>query len=274
MIDLHCHTNVSDSNMCIIDVVKHAKERGVTHLAITDHDTTLGISIAKKIGEEIGVEIIQGIEISAYDYENNKRVHILGYFIEENNIHIKNLCNPLIKKRHEASINMIEILMNKNYNINCHDVIKYQGHTGIFKQHIMHCLKNKGYTNSIYSDLYKKLFNRENGEAYIPLEYVDYKEAIKFIKLAKGVPVLAHPGQFNNYSIIEKMVQLGLMGIEVRHPDHDEKEEEKCLHYINKYNLIKTGGTDFHGAYSNHQFDLGDKSISYEELKRLMHFNS
>lgn len=274
MIDLHCHTNVSDNNMSIYEVIKSAKEKGISYLGITDHDTTMGLKEAIQIGRELGIVIIPGIEISAYDYENEKRVHILGYYMEIDSPYIKELCDPLIRQRHEVSIQMIEIINKNGYDITVEEVERYAGKTGIFKQHIMHCLKDKGYTDAIYSSLYKELFKRgkDAGIAYIPLKYVDYKEAIKAVKLSGGIPVIAHIGQFDNFNIIENMMEEGLMGIEVKHPDHDEKKEEKALAYAKKYNLLITGGSDFHGNYSNHDYNLGSKSISIQQLNNLMDY--
>lgn len=79
MIDLHCHSNISDGSMSLFEVISLAKEKGITHLAITDHDTTKGLKEAKYIGEQLGVTIIPGIEISAYDYKRQRRAHILGF---------------------------------------------------------------------------------------------------------------------------------------------------------------------------------------------------
>lgn len=274
MIDLHCHTNISDNNMSIAEIVKYAKDKGITHLGITDHDTTMGLKEAKDIGLRFGVEIIPGIEISAYDYENEKRVHILGYFIDPDSSSIKELCDPLSRERHEVSIQMIAILKDNGFDITLNEVESYAGKTGIFKQHIMHCLKDKGYTNAIYSPLYKKLFKRgkDKGMAYIPLKYVDYKRAINAVKLSGGIPVIAHIGQFDNFNILERMIDEGLMGIEVKHPDHDNTMEEKALSYAKQYDLLITGGSDFHGMYSNHNYDLGSKSVTLQDIKKLIDF--
>ncbi|MDK2947540.1 MAG: phosphoribosyl 1,2-cyclic phosphate 1,2-diphosphodiesterase [Methanolobus sp.] len=261
MIDLHCHTNISDSSMSIHDTIEHAAKKGITHLGITDHDTTIDLKEAISIGEDLGIEIIPGIEISAYDFENNKKVHILGYYPEEHNNAIKNLCDPLVKKRHENGIMMVRKLMDNGYDITVEEVEEYSGISGIYKQHIMHCLMDKGYTDSIYSDLYDKLFLKgdENGTgiAYMSLQYVHYGDAIRAIRSARGIPVIAHIEQFDNYEIMYKMIDEGLLGMEARHPDHDVKAERKAMEFARENELVITAGSDFHGLYAEGEYYLG-----------------
>lgn len=269
MIDLHCHTIYSDSNMKVDELVKMAKEKGITHLAVTDHDTTAGVPLAMSAGEKYGVEIIPGIEISAYDYENNKKVHILGYFIDIESSHIKKLCRPVLENRHEASLRIIKKVKEAGFDVRLEDVHKYSGPECIYKQHIMHVMIDKGYTDKIYSHLYKKLFSK-GGIAVERIHYVDYRDAIKAVRLAGGIPVMAHPGQFDNFPIVEKAIEAGLLGIEIKHPHHDEEKEKKALEYAKRYDLLISGGSDFHGFYAGDvKTDLGSKSIGQEALNEM-----
>lgn len=272
-IDLHCHTDFSDSSMSVADVIREAKKKCVIHLAITDHDTTSGIKKALDIGAKFGVNIVPGIEISAYDFKRNKRVHILGYYVQPDHCAIKEICEPLVKSRNQASKKMVEILIQKGYKITWSQVCKFAGHTGVFKQHIMCALKESGYCNELYGELYKKLFSRGEkgffGLAYVPVEYVDAIKAIKAINSAGGVAVLAHPGQFDNFDAVPDFVKAGLGGIEVRHPCHDKEKEERAMKLCYQFGLVATGGSDFHGSYTNHKFVLGSKSPALEALMSL-----
>ncbi len=273
-VDLHCHTNVSDCSMSINQVIELARGKGVTHLAVTDHDTTEGLKTAMRIGSHLGVEIISGIEISAYDFKRKVRAHVLGYYVQPEHKAIRELCSPLIARRHAASRKMVEILAAKGYEITWEQVTRYAGTTGVFKQHIMHALMEAGYCDSIYGDLYKTLFSRgEQGQprgiAYIPLEYVDVVSAIRAIRAAGGVPVLAHPGQFDNFEAVPEWVEAGLEGIEVRHPYHDEQAEERAIKLAREFNLIITGGSDFHGVYGDHPYTPGSKSPGLESVYAL-----
>jgi len=275
MIDLHVHTNVSDNSLSPCEVISLAKEKGITHLAITDHDTTKGLQETIILGQKLGVSIVPGIEISAYDYQRNKRAHILGLFIEPEHPALDMLCTPLLHSRNQAAQEMVRRISGAGYDISWEDVQKYQGETGVFKQHIMHDLLDKGYCESIYCDLYKKLFHRggnsePQGIAYIQLEYIDARAAIRAVREAGGIAVLAHPGQVANFDAIDEWVELGLEGIEVFHPSHNEDDRQTSRQYAQKHNLIITGGSDFHGFYGEKPVELGCLELDEECISELL----
>ncbi|WP_449619723.1 PHP domain-containing protein [Robertmurraya sp. Marseille-Q9965] len=274
-VELHCHTNISDCTLSIEEVLSLALEQEVTHLSVTNHDTTKGLEEAMECGKRVGIEIIPGIEISGFDFERGRRVHILGYFIEPGSKAIELVCQPLVEKRHQASMEMVERLMAAGYNITWERCLEIaHGGTGVYKQHIMQALIEAGYTDSIYGELYKKLFNRgQNGEqpgiAFIPMKYIDAFTAVKTIRKAGGVPVLAHPGQYRNFEMVPELVEAGLQGIEVWHPLHDEKDEKMAKELADEYDLVMTGGSDFHGAYGEKPVLIGSKNPGIEVLEAL-----
>ncbi|ATW26644.1 PHP domain-containing protein [Candidatus Formimonas warabiya] len=274
MIDLHVHTKVSDNSLSTGEVILQAREKGITHIAITDHDTTKGIGEAMELGKQMGVGIIPGIEISAYDFLRHKRAHILGYYVEPGHPSLERLCIPLTQSRNQASYQMVGKVMAAGYAITWEGVLKYGGGTGVYKQHIMHALLDQGYCDSIYGDLYKKLFGRgDNGEprgiAYVPLVYIDARAAIRAVREAGGIPVLAHPGQFANFDAVDEWVTLGLGGIEVFHPSHYAHDCMRARDYAGRHHLIITGGSDFHGAYSEMPLELGCPELGEECITAL-----
>lgn len=274
-VELHCHTNISDCPLTIDQVLELALAEGVSHLAVTNHDTTEGLAEAIEKGKKLGIEIIPGIEISAYDFERRRRVHILGYFIENGHAAIKNLCQPIVEKRHELSYKMVQRIISAGYEITwerCEELA--EGGIGVFKQHIMHALMEAGYADYIYGDFYKKLFNRgKNGEkpglAYIPMEYIDARDAVQAILAAGGVPVLAHPGQYGNFAMVPALAEIGLQGIEVWHPLHTHQHEQQARYLATKYDLIMTAGSDFHGDYGEKPVVLGSRSPGVEVVEAL-----
>ncbi|NGP45093.1 PHP domain-containing protein [Bacillaceae bacterium SIJ1] len=276
-VELHCHTTVSDGSYTFLELLDLAEKEEVGCLAVTNHDTTKDIVEMIAIGKERGIDIIPSIEISAFDFLRKRRVHILGYFIEPGHEAIEQLCSPLVTQRHQASLQMIDKLIAAGYEITLEQVMTYaEGGTGIYKQHIMRALIDQGYTSSYFGDLYKKLFSRgqngmEVGIAYIPLEYVDAKAAVAAVRKAGGVPVLAHPGQYGNFEAVPELVEGGLQGIEVWHPLHDKEDETLAQELAHKYDLVMTGGSDFHGIYGEKDVTLGSKSPGascLEELKQ------
>jgi len=276
MIDLHCHTKISDNSMTIEEVIELARQDGVEVLSINDHDTTLGLEQAQRVGQELGVQIIPGIEISGYDFERSRRVHILGFHVKPGHAAISALCDPLIARRQAASHQMVEQLIEAGYGISWEQVQRYaEGGTGVYKQHIMHALIDQGYTTTIYGELYRTLFARGGngtapGAAYIPLTYLDARDAVYAIREAGGVPVLAHPHQYDSWDMLPALIDSGLAGIEVRHPTHGEAEEKKAMEIAERYGLIPTGGSDFHGFYGETElYTLGSKSPGMASVERL-----
>lgn len=273
--ELHCHTNVSDCPLTIDEVLNLAIANEVTHLAITNHDTTKGLQEAIERGKRYGVEVIPGIEISAFDFDRGRRVHILGYFIEPGHKAIESLCQPIIERRHNLSFEMVQRLISAGYSITWDRCLELsEGGTGVYKQHIMEALIEAGYADSIYGSQYKKLFGRgHNGEsqgvAFIPMEYVDARLAVEAILEAGGVPVLAHPGQYGNFEKVPELVEAGLQGIEVWHPLHNEQHEEMARKLAIQYGLTMTGGSDFHGAYGEKPVVLGSMSPGVERVHEL-----
>lgn len=276
MIDLHVHSNISDGSLAAEEIIKLAVGKGIRHIAITDHDTTKGLDEAVFIGRESGIEVIPGIEISAYDYRNDKKAHILGLYIEPGHPALEELCRPLAEKRHSSSKEMITRIIRLGYDITWPEAERYaQGGTGVYKQHIMHALLAKGYCDGIYGELYKKLFKTDKttgmqGPAYIQLQYIDVVDAIKAVKSAGGIAVLAHPGQSRNFDSIREWVKQGLDGIEAFHPDHCKEDVQSSLDAAERYDLVITGGSDFHGFYGERPVELGCSELGEECILELL----
>lgn len=267
--DLHVHTSISDSSFNTEETLKMAKENNVTHIGIVNHDTVRGLKDAIKMGEKLGIKVIPGIEISAYDYKNNRKVHLLGYNFDLEGKNIKEICSPLLERRDENSKWQIRRIMEEGYDLDIRVIKEKSKDSGIiYKQHIMQALIEKHYTDKIYSDLYKRLF-KNNGICARDIEYIDVFVALKAIKNDNGIAVLAHPGQLNSYEIIPELVECGLDGIEVNHHAHTEEDKEKVKKYAEKYGLFLTGGTDFHGDYGSIELKIGDIECPKETLKLL-----
>ncbi|WZL74719.1 inositol monophosphatase family protein [Clostridiaceae bacterium 35-E11] len=264
--DLHVHTNISDSNYSIEETIKMAKENEVTHLGIVDHDTIYGLKKAIALGEEYGVHVIPGIEISAFDFQKNKKVHILGFNFQLDAPNIRKICDDMIKRRHNNSLWQIERLVEHGYDITVKEVAeKAKDSTCFYKQHMMDVLIEKGYTDKIYSALYRQLFKGE-GICARDIEYVDVFDAVKAIKADGGIAILAHPSQQDAYYLIDDLVKIGLDGIEIYHQDHTDEDYNRILAYRDKYNLILTGGSDYHGTYGSN-VQIGDICMPNEYIE-------
>lgn len=247
--DFHIHTNISDGSDSIEDVLIKARKNKVSHLAITNHDTVIGIEEGIELGKRFNIKVIPGIEISAYDYENKRKVHILGYKFNLDAPNIKKLCDPLLKARNENTLRQLSVLLSEGYKLDVVKILdKGEKGTALYKQHIMDEMIRKGYTDSIYSALYKKLF-KGDGPCAGDVEYVDVYDAIRAIKDDGGLAVLAHPGQQDTLDIVPELVSNGLDGIELNHSDNSPKDRKRIRQLAKDFSLILTGGTDYHGKY-------------------------
>lgn len=247
--DLHVHTDISDGSFGLEEVIDMAIKNGVTHLGITNHDTVKGLKEAVEKGKSAGMKIIPGIEISSCNPESNKKIHILGFNFDLKGINIRKVCDQTLQNRHKNSLWQIRQLIKNGYVMDVANIYaRAENSEVIYKQHIMAELVDKKYTDKIYSDLYRKLF-KGSGICARDIEYADAYEAVKAIKKDGGIAILAHPGQLDSYNFIEKLVEAGLDGIEMYHEDHHEEDHKKVAEYCRKYNLIATGGSDFHGDY-------------------------
>lgn len=243
--DLHVHTNVSDSSLSTEATLLLAKERGLTHVAITNHDTVSGLKEAILLGKKIGIEVVKGIEISAYDFDKQVKAHILGYDFDLEAPHIKALVDQTNRLRDENTKWQVQQLIDAGYDLTMEEVaMKAKDSTAFYKQHIFDVLTSKGYTREELKPLFKK-----GGICDRVITYVDGRDAVKAIKADGGIAVIAHPGQSKSYDMIKDLVAVGLDGIEKFHPDHNELDYQQIDELVDRYQLFITTGSDFHATY-------------------------
>ena len=270
--DLHCHTKISDGSMGIDDLITMAKRRGITTLAVTDHDTTAGAARAVIIGKRQGLNIIHGVEFSTCDPQRGTSAHLLCYMCERPD-RLEETCKEISERRKKAANDMVRRVM-RYYPITPEMVVRCAtGSTNFYKQHIMHALMDAGYADSIFGDVYKKLFGKE-GTARIPIEYPDVRDVLELIHSAGGVAVLAHPFLYENEALLEELTTLGLDGVEVWHPSHTEEQRDQLMDFAQKNNLLMTGGSDFHGMYSRTTRALGSTQCPEEHVAALLAYKN
>lgn len=267
--DLHCHTTLSDGTLGIEEVIVQAKRMKLDYLSITDHDTLSSSNRAHILGERYGVTVIPGVELSAWDKKKNTRVHILCYAPQKPD-RLEGLCIKSCEIRKSCAKDMIEKVMNI-YPITPESVLKYsKGSKSIFKQQIMRALVNYGYATEFYGELNDSLFDREHGSCIVTREYPDVNFVVDLIHSSRGIAVMAHPYMFDNVELLEELAQKGKIdGVEVYHYTANKKQQEKLIEIANKYNLIITGGSDFHGLYNQVPTHIGSNVTDNDNLEKL-----
>lgn len=272
--DLHCHTRLSDGTLGIDDIIILAKKSGVNTIAITDHDSLAGTVRGKMIGERYGVNVIPGVEISATDSKRNSKAHILCYLPEKPD-RLEGLCRRNSQARKRAAQFML-LKAAQKYPITPEFVLKCaSGSTNIFKQHIMQALLESGFTTTIYGELYDKLFTKNSPDSILSFPtYPEPAEIVNDIHEAGGIAVLAHPGFYDNFELLEELIPCGLDGVEVWHPENTPQQQKKLLEIAKKNKLLVTGGTDFHGAFNSKPIRLGDYGVEQDVLDSLLNYKA
>ena len=271
--DLHCHTTLSDGSLGIEEIIAQAQRTGIGYLSITDHDTMAYFSRADVLGARMGVKILHGTELSAWDKKRSSKVHILCYAPKKPD-RLEGLCLKSCEIRKACSKEMIEKVLQK-YPITMESILKRTTSSkSIFKQHIMRALIDYGYALEFYGDLDRELFNPKIGSCYVEREYPDVNFVLDLIHSAKGVAVMAHPAQYDNIELLKELAECGKIdGVEIGHYSADENYR-KALHEIaDKYDLIVTGGSDFHGLYNSVPTHLGSESTTMENVQKILNLS-
>lgn len=265
--DLHTHTYVSDGSCSAKSIIEHAAMISLKYISITDHDNFTVTEQLQDFALNLGVKLIDGVEISCNDLLHDRKVHILCY-LPKNRKPIKELCEHTIKLRAEAGIEMATHV-SKMYPVTLNEITDIaRNSTGIYKQHIMQALMNAGITTEIYGKLFNKLFDTKTGSCIVNFSQPDVYKVIDHVKAGGGVCVMAHPYTYDSIDLLLELCEKRLLdGIEVRSCKSNSLQEEYLSSIADRYNLIKTGGSDFHGAFGSKVSPLGSKLTGEKAIK-------
>ncbi len=247
-VDLHVHTTASDGTLSPRDATSLAAMKGLKAIAITDHDTMAGLLEAGEAGELLGVTIIPGIEIST-DYMGEE-VHVLGYFLEPTAKPLREYISWVRSARRDRTRRCIEKLQAKGFNITFDQLSADYPDATLGRPHIARELMKLGVVSSV-KEAFRKYLD-EGRSCYVRREYIPFTKAIKLIRDSGGVAVLAHPLQYGfsgkDLDIFVKTgTEAGATGIEILYPGYTQKDQDKLYTLAEKYSLLPTGGSDFHG---------------------------
>ncbi len=265
--DLHTHTNYSDGSYSPEELVAAAKKIGLHYLGITDHDTLDGIRHLYENGlyPGRGVNIIPGVELSANHPE--KDIHIVGYNIDIYNEALLEMIDKIIEARWERFSEIIRILQTKRYNIREADVLKTAGTSrSIGRSHIARTLVRLGAFKSV-REAFEKMLGK-GSPAYVPRYLPEVDEIIDVIHQSGGLAVLAHPKLVGDDALVERLCTK-VDGLEVYYPFHKPDDVQHYFFLARKYDLLITGGSDFHGAASRFVNELGEFTISDKLAEKL-----
>ena len=272
LIDLHIHTTASDGTYSPSNMVRLAKRVGLSAVAITDHDTVDGVDEAVETAAEIDMELVPGVEIGVGETDN---IHILGLFIDNKNVEIVKIMEVLKKNRLERNKKMIDLLKKQGFDISYDKVAEYSNSNIIGRIHIAKYLQSIGTVND-----YRKIFRQyivEGQSAYVSQEKLSEEEGINAILNSGGVPVLAHISYFRKSDEeidknVKRLKEHGLMGIEVYYSGYNRHTQELAFELAKKYDLLKSGGSDFHGGNRSGVYmgkGRGNMAVPYSYYEKL-----
>src|SRR6266566_7865884 len=250
-VDLHSHSTASDGTLAPAEVAKLALRAGLSGWALTDHDTIGGMAEAAEESAKLGIDFLPGIEISA-EFPHPGTMHILGYGIDPQSPTLHDLTRQLIEGRDNRNPKIVKKLQELGVAITMEEIEQEAGGDVVGRPHIAAILHRKGYVSSI-----KDAFNKylaPGGAAYFDKERLSSRRALEMIIDSGGLPVLAHPIQLRLESdekiesIMRELIDLGLAGLEVMHSDHTPDLVNKYTALADRFGLLKTGGSDFHGG--------------------------
>jgi predicted metal-dependent phosphoesterase TrpH len=250
MIDLHTHTLCSDGSQTPAELVEEAATKGLSAVAVTDHDTVDGLPEALAAGERLGVDVLPGVEINC----EHERVtmDLLGYFLagmptEE----LRRQLAELRAYRDKRNDEMLERLAGLGVPLDPDDLAAAGENGAVGRPHIGEAMVRRGYVSSIGEAF--ELYLRRGAPAWADRRRLALGHALGLLRESGALPVLAHPGIIRTDPagldrIVRHAARGGLAGIECYHPLHDEETVRRCLGLADEYGLVATGGSDYHGT--------------------------
>ena len=269
-IDLHTHTFYSDGTFTPRDLMTLARERGLDVVAVTDHDTTVGLAEAEAAAEPLGIELVPGVEFSTV--RDGEGMHILAYFVDPSDPGLKEELERLQADRFTRGERMVARLQELGYPISFDRVREIAQGGNIIRPHVAQALVEAGVVPTV-KDAFSDELIGSGGKAYVEKHALHPVDALRLIHGAGGVCVLAHPGTWREASpvpvqAIDELVEAGLDGIEASHPEHTPEMELQYVQMAERWGLIWTGSSDCHGT----RYDpvrLGSRTTPPDQFQRL-----
>lgn len=248
-IDLHIHTTASDGTYTPRRAVELARALGLAAIAVTDHDTVSGVPEAMATGEALGVEIVPGIEVSAgYD---GRSVHILGLFIDPGSPALRPVLEWAVNERNARNAKIIAAMNADGFDISPEALRRANPTAVLGRPHIAGWLAEHGYVSSV-----EEAFDRylDRGRPYYrPRTRMPLADAVRAIRDAGGVAVLAHPLQYGfDPDGLDRLIRdakaAGCLAIEAYYSKYSPAQTAELLAFAARYGMAVSGGSDFHGA--------------------------
>ncbi len=262
MVDLHSHTHFSDGSLSPEALVDYAIQRKLAALSITDHDS-IGALVSARAAAGPHIEIVPGIELSCA--LGGSELHLLGYFIDPLDEGLLARLTRFREERFERAMALVERLNQLGFAIESSRVLELAGPGVVGRPHVATALIEAGHVANM-DEAFRRFLSR-GGQAFIARPAFEPAEAIALVHGAGGVSVIAHPGSSFTEDRLRPLVDAGLRGIEIWHPQHGPSTVRRLRAMAETFDLLETGGSDFHGP--NRGVDLGEIPVPVSVIGHL-----
>lgn len=257
MVDLHVHSNKSDGTFTPSELVTMAIEKNLTALALTDHDTTDGLEELANAAAGKPLAIVPGIELST-EYEG-KDIHIVGLFIDPTQSDFRAHLKAFVESRDDRNRKMCANLQEAGIPISYEALQEANPGSVITRAHYGTWLLEHGVVSSV-ADAFSKYLG-DHTPYFVPREKVTPQQAVSLIQKAGGLAILAHPILYRMSRerldiLVRRLKEVGLTGIEAIYATYNSREENQIRQLAIKYDLLLSGGSDFHG-FAKPKLELG-----------------
>jgi len=267
--DLHLHTTASDGSLKPAELVARAVELSLEVIAVTDHDSVEGVPSAVEAARNYArLTLIPGVEIST-DIPNNE-VHVLGYFMDCSDKKLSDELSRLRISRQTRAEKMAQKLKTLGLPIDYKRVLELAGEGSVGRPHIAKVMLENGYINE-FREAFDSYIGR-NGPAYVEREKMLPEEAVALVANAGGLPVLAHPADIDGIEeLLPLYIENGLIGLETYYHWYNQKTIKRLADLAHRYDLITTGGSDYHNDNGDAGGPLGSVDIPRKSIEKLLY---
>jgi len=264
-IDLHMHSNYSDGVHAPAALVDLAKWKGISAIALSDHDSLGGFPELSAAARVAGVSVMSGVELSC-EY-NGRDLHVLGYGVDPGNVALQGLLLEFRTTRERRGIRIVEKLAEQGVHIDFKRVLAKAGAGALGRPHIAEALVEAGHVPD-HAQAFAKYLG-EGGPAYVDKFKMKPADAVACLHAAVGLAFVAHPGYYlEDYGAFLRLLdEGGFDGLEVFHPYHIPPVTTKLLGLARDRGLLISGGSDFHGFAGRD--NLGEPPVSYAIFERI-----
>jgi predicted metal-dependent phosphoesterase TrpH len=265
-LDLHIHSTASDGALSPTDVLAAAEEARLDVIALADHDTTAGVRRLNRIGARRSIQVVPALEVSST--LDRREFHFLGYFVDPEAEVIRRHEERAVRLREKRMRGMIRLLGDQGIEVEFDSVVAAAGpdRTALSRPHLARAMVAAGHVMTV-SEAFERYIGDQH-PAFIPTSLLSPEEAIALILEAGGIPIWAHPPEDRVESLIPRLVQAGLRGLEVYRPRHAPRYTLRLEGLCRAWKLLISGGSDWHGPDRGQ--GLGDFFVTAEEVAALL----